>query len=59
MSEAAVKCSYSRVKELLPEALEEARRSLSETGTRSLLEGVELLCMMGRGAEPVLVCGIL
>jgi len=55
MSEAAVKCSYSRVKELLPEALEEARRSLSETGTRSLLEGVELLCMMGRGAEPVLV----
>ncbi len=53
--DAAVKCGYSRVRELLPEALGQVRRRLSEKGVRSLLEGVELLCLMGRGAEPVLV----
>ena len=50
-----VKCNYSRVRELLPEALEEARQSLSEKGMAAIQEGIELLCLMGRGAEPVLV----
>ncbi len=51
----AVECNYSRVRELLPEALAEARQTLSEKGMAALQEGIELLCLMGRGAEPVLV----
>ncbi len=52
---AQIKCNYSKVQELLPETLADVRQVLSEEGVKSFVEGIELLCMMGRGAEPVLV----
>ncbi len=50
-----IRCHYSKVRELLPETLTEARQMLSAQGLKAFVEGVELLCMMGRGAEPALV----
>ena len=52
---AQIKCNYSKVRELLPETLAEVRQVLSAEGMKAFIEGLELLCMMGRGAEPVLV----
>ena len=50
-----IKCNYSKVRELLPETLAEVRQVLSAEGMKAFIQGLELLCMMGRGAEPPLV----
>ena len=50
-----IKCNYSEVRALLPESLAELRQQLSADGIKDFAHGLELLCMMGRGAEPPLV----
>ena len=50
-----VKCNYREVKAVLEDCLEEVNEVLSPEGVKSFVDGLELLCMMGRGAEPVLV----
>jgi hypothetical protein len=50
-----IKCRYSEVRALLPESLAELRPRLGEAGLKDFARGLELLCMMGRGAEPPLV----
>ncbi len=50
-----IKCRYREVRELLPESLAELRPRLGEAGMKDFARGLELLCMMGRGAEPPLV----
>ncbi len=50
-----IKCNYSEVRALLPESLAELRQQLSADGIKGFAHGLELLCMMGRGAEPPLV----
>ncbi len=50
-----VKCNYREVKAVLEDCLEEANEVLSPEGVKAFVDGLELLCMMGRGAEPVLV----
>lgn len=50
-----VKCNYREVRTLLPESLAELRQQLSDEGVQAFVRGLELLCMMGRGAEAPLV----
>ncbi len=50
-----VKCNYREVKAVLEDCLEEVNEVLSPEGVKEFVDGLELLCMMGRGAEPVLV----
>ena len=50
-----IKCNYREVTALLPETLAELRPRVSADGLRGFIKGLELLCMMGRGAEPPLV----
>jgi hypothetical protein len=50
-----VNCSYQEVQAVLADCLEEVELVLSEKGLKEFIDGLELLCMMGRGAEPVLV----
>ncbi len=51
----AVKCRYREVQALLPESLAELRTRLSPPALKDFVRGLELLCMMGRGAEAPLV----
>ncbi|WP_457668648.1 VWA domain-containing protein [Thiolapillus sp.] len=50
-----VKCSYREVQAVLDDCLEEVSEILSPKGLEAFIDGLELLCMMGRGSEPVLV----
>ncbi len=50
-----IKCRYREVRELLPESLAELRQRLSPAALKDFAKGLELLCMMGRGAEAPLV----
>lgn len=48
-------CNFQQLDLLFADCMEEAASSLSEAGIRSYLEGASLVCMIGRGFEPVLV----
>ena len=50
-----VNCNYQEVRAVLADCMDEASIVLSEAGLAEFIDGLELLCMMGRGAEPVLV----
>jgi hypothetical protein len=50
-----IKCNYRELRELLPECLAGLRPRLSSQGLQDFARGLELLCMMGRGAEAPLV----
>lgn len=49
-----LKCGFDQIDPIFDECLEEAQRYLSDKGVDEYLEGASLVCMMGRGVEPVL-----
>ncbi|HGG58417.1 MAG TPA: VWA domain-containing protein [Gammaproteobacteria bacterium] len=52
---AQLSCSFPELEEVFGDYMEEALALLSETGVRDYLDGASLICMIGRGFEPVLV----
>ena len=50
-----LKCSFKDLDEVFGDCMDEALASLSEQGVKDYLEGASLICMIGRGFEPVLV----
>ncbi len=48
-------CSFPELEEVFGDCMEEAVALLSEAGVRDYLDGASLICMIGRGFEPVLV----
>ncbi|MCB1803171.1 MAG: hypothetical protein KDI82_15875, partial [Gammaproteobacteria bacterium] len=49
-----LKCSFGQIDHVFEGCMLEARACLSEQGIRDYLEGASLVCMIGRGVEPVL-----
>ena len=52
---AALKCNFPQLEDVFDNCMDEAVKSLSEDGINAYLEGASLVCMIGRGFEPVLV----
>ncbi len=50
----ALKCGFERIDDIFDDCIEEATALLSEQGVQDYLEGASLVCMIGRGVEPVL-----
>ena len=48
-------CGFKQVDTLFTDCMEEASVLLSPQGIKDYLEGASLICMIGRGVEPVLV----
>jgi len=51
----ALKCNFPQLEDVFDDCMDEAVKSLSEDGISAYLEGASLVCMIGRGFEPVLV----
>ena len=51
----ALKCNFPQLEDVFDDCMDEAIKSLSEEGLQANLEGSSLVCMIGRGLEPVLV----
>ncbi len=49
-----LKCSFEQIDEVFEACILDARRRLSDKGVRDYLKGASLVCMIGRGVEPVL-----
>ena len=50
-----LRCNFEQIDDVFDGCLEEALEVLSEQGIKDYLEGASLVCMIGRGVEPVLV----
>jgi nitric oxide reductase NorD protein len=50
-----LKCNFEQIDDIFDGCLEEALDILGEKGIKDYLEGASLVCMIGRGVEPVLV----
>ena len=50
-----LKCNFTQIDDVFDGCIEEAMDVLSEQGLKDYLEGASLVCMIGRGVEPVLV----
>ena len=50
-----LKCNFPQLEDVFDNCMDEAVKSLSEEGIQTYLEGASLVCMIGRGFEPVLV----
>lgn len=50
-----LKCSFEQLDDVFADCLEEALTVFSEQGVYDYLSGASLVCMIGRGFEPVLV----
>jgi len=48
-------CSFAQLDDVFADCMEEAAALLSRQGVKNYLEGASLICMIGRGFEPVLV----
>ncbi|MEO5343574.1 MAG: VWA domain-containing protein [Gammaproteobacteria bacterium SHHR-1] len=48
-------CNFERIEHVFPACISEAARLLSAQGIKDYLDGASLICMIGRGVEPVLV----
>jgi nitric oxide reductase NorD protein len=48
-------CGFKDLDEVFGDCMQEALACLSEQGVKDYLEGASLICMIGRGFEPVLV----
>ena len=51
---AALQCGFERIDDVFEDCIAEATTLLSEQGVKDYLEGASLVCMIGRGVEPVL-----
>ncbi len=50
-----LKCSFKELDDTFDDCMLEAFVSLSDQGVKDYLKGASLVCMIGRGFEPVLV----
>ncbi len=50
-----LKCNFPQLEDVFDNCMDEAVKSLSGEGIQAYLEGASLVCMIGRGFEPVLV----
>jgi nitric oxide reductase NorD protein len=48
-------CNFPQLENVFDDCMDEAVKSLSEDGIQAYLDGASLICMIGRGFEPVLV----
>ncbi|MES9904982.1 MAG: hypothetical protein ABW168_20185, partial [Sedimenticola sp.] len=48
-------CNFQQLESVFPDCMEEAAAVLSPAGIKDYLDGASLICMIGRGFEPVLV----
>ena len=48
-------CGFEKIDDVFADCLEDARGRLSDKGIEDYLDGASLICMIGRGVEPVLV----
>ena len=51
----ALKCTFPQLEDVYDDCMDEATALLSEHGLKDYLSGASLVCMIGRGFEPVLV----
>ncbi len=49
-----LKCSFEQIDDVFEECIIDAQRRLSNKGVEDYLKGASLICMIGRGVEPVL-----
>ena len=50
-----IKCGFKDLDAVFADCMDEALAVLSDQGIKDYLEGASLICMIGRGFEPVLV----
>ena len=50
-----LKCNFRQLEDVFDDCMDEAKNSLTGDGIQAYLEGASLVCMIGRGFEPVLV----
>jgi len=50
-----LKCGFTQLDDVFADCMEEAEAVFSEQGIKDYLSGASLVCMIGRGFEPVLV----
>ncbi|HED34979.1 MAG TPA: VWA domain-containing protein [Gammaproteobacteria bacterium] len=50
-----LKCSFDQLEDVFDDCISDAIRNLSEQGVNDYLSGASMVCMIGRGFEPVLV----
>jgi hypothetical protein len=48
-------CNFAQLEDVFPDCITEAATYLSAEGINAYLEGASLICMIGRGFEPVLI----
>ncbi len=48
-----LKCSFEQIEDCFDDYIKDALRNLTNTGIESYLSGASLICMIGRGWEPV------
>jgi len=48
-------CNFEQIDQVFADCMTAAAASLSPSGTKDYLDGASLICMIGRGVEPVLV----
>ena len=48
-------CNFEQVDSVFADCINDACQRLSPTGVEAYLDGASLICMIGRGFEPVLV----
>ena len=51
---AQLKCSFEQIDAVFEDCIRDAQRRLSEQGVKNYLSSASLICMIGRGVEPVL-----
>lgn len=51
----ALQCSFPQLEDIFDDCMDEAVKTLADKGMADYLDGASLVCMIGRGFEPVLV----
>ncbi|MDH5572457.1 MAG: hypothetical protein OEY89_11880, partial [Gammaproteobacteria bacterium] len=50
-----LKCSFSQLEDVFDDCIKDALRNMTNQGVEDYLSGASMVCMIGRGFEPVLV----
>jgi len=50
-----LKCSFEQIEDCFDDYMKDGLRSLRNDGVEDYLKGASMVCMIGRGFEPVLV----